>query len=322
MNNRFRVMNSRLRKNMHAIIFNLESKEPIDEDTIQDIKSKLLNIEAETGDDIELIKTFYATVRKQGSIRDSLSETHLPALLPRAALSKEHDTDVPIIITETRVLDRYSAIKNYSVAENLKIFKKYSHELHELLQYKDAANEKKQARYFLHANKIVASYRYLMRILGVLPWAKLEDRTYFLNHLTALYNRLEDYGWLCEGSQALGLLPLKQNASEYDERDFEKKLARFMDALQSSSNVTPYPRPVVSLEKLISRLDKLVVENNQVIVRKGVASSSTVKGQHLESQCAPVSALQTVGLFRRRPGILRSVIAPVAHEMITRSVKK
>jgi hypothetical protein len=326
MNNRFRIMNNRLRENMSAIITSLKSQEPIDEDTVKDIKSTLLNIKAETSHDLKLIKEFYALVRKQGSIRDSLSASSLPKAQLREALSEVEDSAVQIIITETKISDRYSGLKNYSVAENLKMFKKHSQDLYELVRYNYAADEKKQARYFLQASKMVADYRYLMRVLGTLPWTQPENRDYFLKHLTAFYNRLEDYGWLCEGSQALGLLPLKQNSSEYDNRDFEKKLARFMDALQADSCVTPYPKPAVSLKKIISKLDELTIENNQVSIRGAVtlssSSSSPLQSTELVSQHSSVRVSTRLSLLHSISSPVESKIASGAEKSVPVVVNK
>jgi hypothetical protein len=134
----------------------------------------------------------------------------------------------------------------------------------------------------------------------------------------ALYNRLEDYGWLCEGSQALGLLPLKQNTSEYSNCDFEKKLARFIDALQSNGSVTPYPKPAVSLKKIISKLDELTIENNQVTIRRALTLSSS----SLSTLQSPDLVSQRYSLrVANRLSLLPTIASPVESTLKTSEAK-
>jgi hypothetical protein len=256
-------MNNKLRDRIKAIVASIKSGEVPPEKTIRALQFDLRDIRVSNKEDQALIIGFYAVVRKYLQLRASLNEDQLPDPVPREDLSDD-DNDAEINIRYKMIPDPFSAVASYSIKEKLKLFKTYCELLQTLLVAQSSVDVGNHDHYFVKANEIVSTHRYLMRLLGSLPWSNYADRDYFTKHLVAIYNRFEDYGWQCEAGKATGLLPIKKSLTEYDALDFEKKLTLFLNALKENNAAVPYPKPAASVKALLAQINELEIQANKI----------------------------------------------------------
>ena len=258
-------MNETLRKRLKAIVASLKNKQATRTADIRALRLALKGIRTEDVEDQALIIRFYASIRQYQPLRTALEPSKLEQLSQE---SPSTATGSQLKIIPRFASDPFREVANYTVKEKLKLLKRHGEELQQLVEYDYASDAGSHDEYFVTANKMVATHRYLMRLLGALPWADNKDRDGFAGHLQAIINRLEDYGWLCEAGKATGLLPLKKSDTDYDEQDFEKKLARFLNALRENNSKVPYRKPALEIKALLTKLSHFEIQDNKIILHQ------------------------------------------------------
>jgi hypothetical protein len=319
-------MNDKLRNRIKAVIKSMKAHEALDEKAVRALRFELGRVKAESSADVTLAKEFYGIVRKQENFRQSIDEKELPKVVSREELSDDDCEGTEIIYKS--LSDSYKSLASYTTKEKLKLWHEQFLTLEELLHPDVTIAAHSNTHYFMQANKIVTAHRYLMRLLGVLPWADVHDREEFAKPLSEIYNRLEDYGWQCAAGKANGLAPLKTTATKYDEIDYVKKSQRFFQTLKASNKQVPYAIPLVSVKKCLAKLPKLEIHENQIRMHQDVSAELPVSPA-LNAVAMPFlhplhsSARVATRLSSMKPISAQSRVAPSSSSLSTTiAVKK